>query len=263
MLLLIDAYNLLHHSDVLGRGRGVGWLERARRRLIHELAMHLDPPLAAETCLVFDAQDPPPDLPHEYRIESIRLHYAVGYPEADDLIEELIARHPTPRRLTVVSSDHRIQRAAARRGASFFDADLWYDELRTRGPRLGIPWPPASNAPAETPEKPSEPATAAEVAEWYDHFSLQSPPSSTTPQPPETTKPPRSPGAKEIAKPAPKAKPAPPQKPKAAKRGGKPALPRPTKPRHPPAAPRNPHRPLDPNQDNPFPEGYGEDLEPS
>jgi hypothetical protein len=32
--------------------------------------------------------------------------------------------------LLVVSSDHRVQRAARRRGAKFMDSDTWWAELR-------------------------------------------------------------------------------------------------------------------------------------
>lgn len=143
MVLLIDAYNLLHHSDLMGRGRGPGWLQRARLRLVKKLESHLDEPLLRQTCLVFDAPSKLSDSEEE--ISSVLdVRYAVGHAEADDLIEELIAHHSAPKRLSVVSSDHRIQRAAKRRGAAHYDADLWYDHLVERGPMLGIPWPPDS-----------------------------------------------------------------------------------------------------------------------
>src|SRR6056297_3241794 len=142
MLLLIDAYNLLHQSDVLHRTRGDRWLEKARQRLIHRLAEHLDAELAAQTCLVFDASKPPQGRSSEFVQLRIQIRFAVNHREADDLLEEIITRHATPKRLTVISSDHRIQRAASRRGATFFDADVWYADLLERGPRLAIPWPP-------------------------------------------------------------------------------------------------------------------------
>lgn len=247
MLLLIDAYNLLHQSDVLGRSRGERWLERARRRLIRKLIEHLDAPLAAETCLVFDANSPPPDLPSRYVIGSMQLIYAVEYPEADDLLELLIARHPAPRRLTVVSSDHRIQRAASRRGATSFDADIWYARLTDRGPQLGIAWPPGATEPPERGhEKPPEPANSAELAEWFEHFAIQ------IPEPPEGEPEPQpkgeSPG-QASAKPK--------KREKAAKSPTR--LPQPKRKRT-AAPPRDPHRPLDPDRSNPFPDGYGEDL---
>lgn len=143
MVLLIDAYNLLHHSDLMGRGRGPRWLQQARVRLVKKLEMHLDERLLRKTCLVFDA--PAKFADGDESIESsLEIRYATGHAEADDLIEELIASHSAPKRLSVVSSDHRIQRAAERRGATHYDADLWYDHLVDRGPLLGIPWPPGA-----------------------------------------------------------------------------------------------------------------------
>jgi len=156
-VLLIDAYNLLHQSDLLGRGRGALWLERARQRLIRQLALLLDRELAMRTTLVFDAHwnaDPGVTGDHD---TSIDVRYAVEYPEADDLIEELIARHPAPKQLTVVSSDHRLQRAAARRGASFVDADRWYERLSAGELLLGIPWPPAPGRDATDGDEGDKP----------------------------------------------------------------------------------------------------------
>ena len=44
--------------------------------------------------------------------DGITVHFARDS-DADAMIEDLIAAHHTPRTLTVVSSDHRIQRALA------------------------------------------------------------------------------------------------------------------------------------------------------
>jgi hypothetical protein len=60
------------------------------------------------------------------------VHYASNYDDADELIEELIAQNNVPRSLLVVSSDHRIQRAARRRRAQFVDSDIWFADLERR-----------------------------------------------------------------------------------------------------------------------------------
>ena len=72
-------------------------------------------PMVSQTTIVFDAKQAPPGLPHQLDHGGITVIFARGYDDADELIEELIASNSTPRRLTVVSSDHRIQRAARRR----------------------------------------------------------------------------------------------------------------------------------------------------
>lgn len=270
MLLLIDAYNLLHQSDVLGRSRGERWLERARRRLVRKLIDHLDATLAAQTCLVFDANSPPPDRPSRYLVGSMQLIYAVDYPEADDLLELLIARHPAPRRLTVISSDHRIQRAASRRGATPFDADLWYARLTERGPQLAIPWPPPAageTAPLEwEPEKPPEPTSPAELVAWYEMFGIHAselPPESRR-QTQLESQPESIAGTQDESPtaPPPQAAARSPTAPKRHRQPKKTRQQRPgsSEPKRKRIARRDPHRPLDPDRENPFPEGYGEDL---
>lgn len=176
MLLLIDAYNLMHHSDALERRRDARWLQRARERLLKSLAKHLPDDVARQTCLVFDAARPPAGAVSELVQFQIQVLYAVNHDEADDLIEELIAKHPTPKRLTVVSSDHRIHRAAARRGVTCFDADPWYDELLDKGPRLAIGLEPKDGSGCEEreSEKPQMELTAEELAEWLRHFGNNS-----------------------------------------------------------------------------------------
>ena len=42
MSLIIDAYNLLHASGILGKGIGPGGLERSRNALLNFLANTLD-----------------------------------------------------------------------------------------------------------------------------------------------------------------------------------------------------------------------------
>jgi predicted RNA-binding protein with PIN domain len=177
MLLLIDAYNLLHQSDALQRNRGAGWLGQARERLIRHLAGHLGADLASQTCLVFDSRIAPAGLPAITTRHSIEVRFAVDHEEADDLLEEMIARHPTPKRLMVVSSDHRVQRAAARRQAKFADSDRWYANLQESRIALAVPWPPpaATLDPHPHVDKPAPPTDEAELQAWLRTFSATHP----------------------------------------------------------------------------------------
>lgn len=47
--------------------------------------------------------------------------------EADDLLEEIIGRHPHPSSLSVVSDDRRIREAATRRHCMAVDVTEWYE----------------------------------------------------------------------------------------------------------------------------------------
>ena len=129
MPLLIDGYNLLHATGILGRGMGPGGLERSRLALLNFLAESIISEELPHTTVVFDARNAPWGVARTVNHRGITIRFAAQYEEADDLIEELIRVHTSPRQLVVVSSDHRIQRAARRRKARAMDSDAWYAEL--------------------------------------------------------------------------------------------------------------------------------------
>ena len=167
MLLLIDGYNLLNAVGIIGRGVGPGGLERSRLALLNFLAESLDPNDVPRTVVVFDAHDPPPGLPRRTSHRGLTVWFASQYDEADALIEELIRRESAPRRLTVVSSDHRLQRAARRRKARAVDSDVWYDEIvRRRRQR--------HQTTAEGPERPPVPLLEEDVNYWIRQFGGES-----------------------------------------------------------------------------------------
>ena len=84
--------------------------------------------MLATATVVFDARQAPPGLPRELSHRGITVRFAAGYESADELIEQLIQRDSAPRRLVVVSSDHRLHRAARRRKAQAIDSDQWYEQ---------------------------------------------------------------------------------------------------------------------------------------
>jgi len=132
MAILIDGYNLLNETGVFPEGRNAGTLERARVALLDFLAETLDAEELTQTIIVFDAAEAPPGLPDRYDYYGMDVQFSRGYPEADVLLEELIQADSTPRKLIVVSSDHRLQRAARRRRARYLDSDKWYARLVAR-----------------------------------------------------------------------------------------------------------------------------------
>jgi predicted RNA-binding protein with PIN domain len=163
MSLLIDGYNLLNATGIVGRGAGASSLERSRRALLNFLADSLEPDERAHTTVVFDAAHVPRGLPRVVEHRGLCVRFAAGYAEADALIEELIRADTAPRRLTVVSSDHRLQRAARHRRAKAVDSDVWFAQVVRR--RLD------AGQPAETiPAKPHAPLSKGEVAAWIERF---------------------------------------------------------------------------------------------
>ena len=130
MKILIDGYNLIFQCGFQGRSAGSDALERARLRLLSELASKLDEATCAKTTVVFDAKNRPVKAVEDESFHhGIRVLFAATHGDADSLIEELVKQHFSPKQLTVVSSDHRVQLAAKRRKAQAIDSDVWLDSL--------------------------------------------------------------------------------------------------------------------------------------
>ena len=163
MSIIIDGYNLLHASGILAKGQGPGGLERARNALINFLAASLAPEERSRTTVVFDAAGGSPDLPHSFEQSGITIRFATQHEDADSLIEEMILRDSAPRRLTVVSSDRRLQRAARRRRARAAGSREWYETIvRERLER--------NAGRTDRPVKPTAPPTSDEVQYWLHQF---------------------------------------------------------------------------------------------
>ncbi|MEN6556924.1 MAG: NYN domain-containing protein [Thermoguttaceae bacterium] len=169
MSLLIDGYNLLHATGISGRGAGPGGLQRSRLALLNFLAESIDPQELPRTIVVFDAHDATVGLPRTVVHRGLTVRFASQYESADELIEELIRVESAPRRLVVVSSDHRIQRAARRRRAKAVDSDVWRDALvRQRQQRL------ARQTMDESAARPPVPLLEEDVRYWLRQFGGES-----------------------------------------------------------------------------------------
>jgi predicted RNA-binding protein with PIN domain len=157
---LIDGYNLLHALGLANRQMPKGKLERARRQMLDWLAEGLGP-IAEDASVVFDApQVAGPQQPEQHH-RGIAVRFCSGQ-LADDWIEQFIAQVPQPKRLTLVSNDHRIQDAARHRGCSAWTCQHFIDWLLARG----------SQKPAAVEEKDAKPEAPVEgeVQEWLRAF---------------------------------------------------------------------------------------------
>ena len=164
MPLLIDGYNLLYATGIVGRGSGPGgpgtqpvgvartsWPIRSIRRTCRTRPWCSTPTTPRRGCRGRCSTGASPSA------------MPPGYESADALIEELIRAESAPRRLVVVSSDREIQRAARRRRAKAVASDAWYAELlRARRER--------NEAAAEPPDQPPVPLLAEDVEYWIRQF---------------------------------------------------------------------------------------------
>lgn len=130
MPLLIDGYNLMYAAGVIATGHARTSLERSRVALLNFVAEHVDIPAERYVTVVFDAANGPKDLPARTFFRGLDVRFAKSYPDADALLEKIIAIDSTPRQLTVVSSDHRVQRAAKRRRCRTVDSEIWCGRVR-------------------------------------------------------------------------------------------------------------------------------------
>jgi len=170
MRLLIDGYNLMH-AVVLSPGRRLGpdGLRKLRHRFLNDLAGLLEPLEAHQTTIVFDAAGAPEGLPRASRHKGMTLLYAAPGEVADDRLEQLIAQESAPKRLTVVSSDHRIRLAAQRKRATIERADDFWSRLQDRRARARRRGQDEAPSPTAARERPAV-LSADEAAYWQEEF---------------------------------------------------------------------------------------------
>ena len=165
MRCLIDAFNVLHAWKT-GPATGSARTELpALARLIDASSFRHH-----EVTLVCDGA--PPDN-HSHRLRPandaspIALYAGPGK-DADALIERLIRQDSAPRRLTVVSSDRRLQRAARKRGAAAMTAPTFLARIVRD-----------AAAPAPLPDRPPfaqrTPLDDPEVQRWLAEFGISDP----------------------------------------------------------------------------------------
>jgi predicted RNA-binding protein with PIN domain len=164
MALLIDGYNLLNATGIFAQAGPGTELHRTRVALLNFLSASIDQRERKATTIVFDAAGAPPGLPRTTKHDGITVHFAQRHSDADEMIEELLEECRAPRSLVVVSSDHRVQRAARHVGASFLDSEEWYSQqLAICRERRAL----ADDAAA----KPTGNLTADELNYWLREFS--------------------------------------------------------------------------------------------
>jgi len=127
--LLIDGYNLLHAVGLARTTYGPGDLERCRNRMIRQLATRLDEPVLERTTVVFDAFSRFDDSERYQQQQGMSVVFAPAGTDADSEMERLIADHDAPRQLLVVSSDHRLHRAAQKRRCQAIDSEAFWESL--------------------------------------------------------------------------------------------------------------------------------------
>ncbi|GAB4187333.1 MAG: hypothetical protein Kow00105_01960 [Phycisphaeraceae bacterium] len=154
MPLIIDCYNVLHAEKpkpLAGLGEAALCVLLSRSRWV-----------ASGVTVVCDGS-PKPESPDTEAVDPVELIYSGASRSADEVIIELIDKNTAPRRLTVVSNDRTIQRAARRRRARVWSAEEFLQRLARVGQTKG-------NRP---PEKPGGTMPEGHVQRWLEIFGIE------------------------------------------------------------------------------------------
>lgn len=113
--------------------------------------------------VVFDGAGPA-DKEQFNAFDNLEVYFAGFHRDADSIVEEKILADTSPRRLTVVSSDRRLRKAAGERKATALKSeDFWQQvqkELTRKKPKR------------REPEEKREGLTEGETDKWLEAFGL-------------------------------------------------------------------------------------------
>ena len=157
MAIIVDGYNFISAAAITV-DHGAYSLEKSRQALVRFLVAVLTDKERRSTTIVFDGRNAPPGLPDSYQRADVKIVFARRHEDADTVIGRLIQADHHPRSLTVVSSDHAIQRDARRRKCRAVDSEVWYAEMVRRARSKN---PLASATPEED-----------QITEWLQEFGL-------------------------------------------------------------------------------------------
>jgi predicted RNA-binding protein with PIN domain len=157
MPIIIDGHNLLHTTHKSEEGSHT--LNDVQ--LCRIVGRYLK--LTGQTGeIIFDGTGPP-DKSGFDGISNLEVFFA-GQDTADTVIERKIKANTAPKRLTVVSSDRRLRRAAqARRATAVKSEDFWKDVQKQLKRK---------RAPKEPKEKRLG-LTESETEQWLDFFGIK------------------------------------------------------------------------------------------
>jgi uncharacterized protein len=167
--LLIDGYNLMFQSivskDTL---KAADALRSARNQMLDQLTRLIESELLDRTMIIFDASNAPSGLPDRMEHGQMRVVFARDWDSADELMQEEIRRHASPKQLTVVSSDHSIQRKATARGATVLDSEAWFERQLDRRTHAAQSTDARDESEADTERNRT--LSEIEKMEWLDKF---------------------------------------------------------------------------------------------
>jgi predicted RNA-binding protein with PIN domain len=113
--------------------------------------------------IVFDGVGPKDKSPFE-NIEIPEVFFAGAGADADSVIEEKIRLNSAPKRLTIVSSDRRLRKAAHTRTATAVKSEEFWEQLQKQL---------SKKRPIPEPKAKREGISEIETKQWLDFFGIE------------------------------------------------------------------------------------------
>jgi hypothetical protein len=96
--------------------------------------------------------------------------FSSDYLSADECIQEILQVHSNPKRLVLLSSDHRVQRKGTARGATIRDSEDWMKAIELLTDRTLNDKQPAEEALDAARQNPK--LSASDREEWLREFGF-------------------------------------------------------------------------------------------
>ena len=157
-MIIIDGYNLLHSiRKVSEDSESIGdvqlcWIVDRYLKLVGDKGQ-----------IIFDGIGPPDKSGFE-NIGNLEVLFSGRNKDADTVIEDKVRASTAPKRLTIVSSDRRLRRAAQKRKASVIKSEDFWNNMQKRLRRK------------KTRKEPAEKRlglTESETKQWLKIFGIE------------------------------------------------------------------------------------------
>lgn len=161
MPVIIDGYNLLRSIQKTNEEL-LSIDEVALCRILSEYM------ICARTRghIIFDGTGPndKSDMDRLGGLKNLEVYFSGPHTDADSVIEQKILDNTAPRSLIVVSSDRRIQTAAAKRKAQVLTSEMFWP--------MAIKLLDRKTASSPEPRAKRQGITEAEADQWLDYFGI-------------------------------------------------------------------------------------------
>jgi predicted RNA-binding protein with PIN domain len=162
MPVIIDGYNLYHFARSVYVEDGIELALSAFVSIIDEWTRRS----RQKVTLVFDGSVPPVLRQNSTNFGSVAIEFSGPASDADSVIERHVLVYSAPKLLTIVSSDHRVQKAGRRRHCKVLGSDAFW---KTMAKKL------TAKLPAPEPRQKKSGLFSYEVEYWLKVFGFDEP----------------------------------------------------------------------------------------